>query len=113
MGNNSICPSPGSVNAKLVESKSGNRPHFVTVKAKHEVIQVILNVPCSSVLRSAAKRVYILLSVIVDLTLSTSMFWLTAVGQSNCGPPVPCALTLGAFCLLKWLSLAANSRFAF
>ena len=25
------------------------------------------------------------------------MFWLTAVGQSNCGPPVPCALTLGAF----------------
>ena len=35
MGNNSICPSPGSVNAKLVESKSGNRPHFVMVKANH------------------------------------------------------------------------------
>ena len=33
------------------------------------------------------------------LTLATSLFWLTAVGQSNCGPPVPCALTLGAFCL--------------
>lgn len=32
-GTNSICPSPGTVNAKLVESKSGSRPHFVTVKA--------------------------------------------------------------------------------
>ena len=31
-GSNLICPSPGSVNAKLVESKSGSRPHFVTVK---------------------------------------------------------------------------------
>ena len=33
-GTNCICPSPGSVNAKLVESKSGNRPHFVTVNAQ-------------------------------------------------------------------------------
>ena len=33
-GTNSICPSPGSVNAKLVESKSGSRPHFVTVNAQ-------------------------------------------------------------------------------
>ena len=31
-GTNCICPSPGSVNAKLVESKSGSRPHFVTEK---------------------------------------------------------------------------------
>ena len=31
-GQNSICPSPGSVNAKLVESKSGQRPHFVVKK---------------------------------------------------------------------------------
>ena len=29
------------------------------------------------------------------------MFWLTAVGQLNCGPPVPCALTLGAFVSFK------------
>ena len=29
----SICPSPGSANAKLVESKSGQRPHFVVKKA--------------------------------------------------------------------------------
>ena len=36
LGTNSICPSPGSVNAKLVESKSGSRLHFVTVKAKHK-----------------------------------------------------------------------------
>ena len=36
LGTNSICPSPGSVNAKLVESKSGTRPHFVTVKAKYK-----------------------------------------------------------------------------
>ena len=36
LGTNSICPSPGSLNAKLVESKSGSRPHFVTVKAKHK-----------------------------------------------------------------------------
>ena len=32
-GTNSICPSPGTVNAKLVESKSGSRPHFVTINA--------------------------------------------------------------------------------
>ena len=32
-GQNTICPSPGSVNAKLVESKSGQRPHFVMKKA--------------------------------------------------------------------------------
>ena len=32
LSKNSICPSPGSSNAKMVESKSGNRPHFVTVK---------------------------------------------------------------------------------
>ena len=31
-GQNTICPSPGSVNAKLVESKSGQRPHFVVKK---------------------------------------------------------------------------------
>ena len=36
LGTNSICPSPGSLNAKLVESKSGSCPHFVTVKAKHK-----------------------------------------------------------------------------
>ena len=36
LGTNSICPSPGSVNVKLVESKSGSRPHFVMVKAKHK-----------------------------------------------------------------------------
>ena len=29
------------------------------------------------------------------------MFWLTAVAQSNCGPPVSCALTLGAFYLFR------------
>ena len=38
LGANSICPSPGSVNAKLVESKSGSRPHFVQVKAKHKYL---------------------------------------------------------------------------
>ena len=27
------------------------------------------------------------------------MFWLTAIGKSNCEPPVPCALTNSAFCL--------------
>lgn len=32
LSKNSICPSPGSSSAKMVESKSGNRPHFVTVK---------------------------------------------------------------------------------
>ena len=32
-GQNKICPAPGSVNAKLVESKSGQRPHFVVKKA--------------------------------------------------------------------------------
>ena len=32
-GTNSICPSPGTVNAELVESKSGSRLHFVKVKA--------------------------------------------------------------------------------
>ena len=35
-GTNSICPSPGTVNVKLVESKSGSRPHFVTVKADNK-----------------------------------------------------------------------------
>jgi len=35
-GENSICSSPGSLTAKLVESKSGSRPHFVTVKANHK-----------------------------------------------------------------------------
>ena len=35
-GTNSICPSPGTINAKLVESKSGSRPHFVTVKANNK-----------------------------------------------------------------------------
>ena len=29
----SICPSPGSANAKLVESKSGQQPHLVVKKA--------------------------------------------------------------------------------
>ena len=33
---NSICLSPGSVNAKLVESKSGQRPHFVVKKASNK-----------------------------------------------------------------------------
>ena len=28
------------------------------------------------------------------------MFWLTDVGQSKCEPPVPCVLTVSAFCLL-------------
>ena len=32
-GQNKICPAPGSVNAKLVESKSGQRPHFVVRKS--------------------------------------------------------------------------------
>ena len=32
-GQNAICPSPGSANAKLVESKPGQRPHFVVKKA--------------------------------------------------------------------------------
>ena len=40
-GTNSICPSPGTVNAKSVESKSGSRPHFVTVKAESKY-------PCDS-----------------------------------------------------------------
>ena len=38
LGANSSCPSPDSVNAKLVESKSGSCPHFVTVKAKHKYL---------------------------------------------------------------------------
>ena len=29
------------------------------------------------------------------------MFRLTAIGQLNCGPPVPCALVVGTFCLLS------------
>ena len=33
---NSICPSPGSSNAKLVESKSGQRPHYVTKKGSYK-----------------------------------------------------------------------------
>ena len=32
---NSICPSPGSTTAKLVESKSEQKPHFVTKKANN------------------------------------------------------------------------------
>ena len=35
-GTNSVCPSPGTGNAKLVESKSGSQPHFVTVKADNK-----------------------------------------------------------------------------
>ena len=35
-GENSICSSPGSLTAKLVESKSGSRPHFVTVKSNNK-----------------------------------------------------------------------------
>ena len=35
-GNNSICSSPDTGNAKLVESKSGSRPHFVTLKADNK-----------------------------------------------------------------------------
>ena len=33
-GTNCIRPPPGSVNAKLIESKSGSRPHFVTVNSQ-------------------------------------------------------------------------------
>ena len=40
------------------------------------------------------------------------MFWLTAVGQSNYGPPMPCALTFRCFLsLVKRLSLAVDGRF--
>ena len=35
-GSNSICPSPGSVNAKLVASNSGQRPHYVVKKSSHK-----------------------------------------------------------------------------
>ena len=35
---NSICQAPGSVSGKVVASESGNRPHFVTVRAKYNYI---------------------------------------------------------------------------
>ena len=39
------------------------------------------------------------------------MFWLTAVGQLNCEPPVHCALTVGAFCLY-WGSYCSQQTVA-
>lgn len=36
VGSNSICPSPGSVNAKLVESSSGQRPYYVVKKSSNK-----------------------------------------------------------------------------
>ena len=40
-----------------------------------------------------------------------SQFDCTAVVQSNCETIVPCALTLGVFCLLRQLLLIANGYF--
>ena len=53
----------------------------------------LISVPISKVLIYFIKR-----NCVFDI-LSTSMFWLTAIGKLNCGPPVPYALTVGAFYL--------------